>query len=395
MGLHRRAVVRHVSCRPLTLDPVPGGWGELLQHLAEPILVIDRERNLRFVNAPARRLLGYDAGEPLEGRCRHLVRGLDCEAGCPVTFALQHDLEVVEGFATEYRCRDGRSLPVRVTVVRLVDANGELVGHVEILRPEAADLGFYLVGRSRRAVELRTRIEEVARSGRHLFLIGEPVACADVARALHRVSGLPAEHFHHSRAGWQGIPVWPPGTLFLDCDDSSAIAEAPPGWRVVVAARQGATEVGDGVEVVVLPPVAERRDDLPQMLRAWVERLAPGVEVSGEALDLLCGVAAERGFEGLCGALEVAVAAGSGRLEAHDLPLRRASTDLIYELLEQPDPLSALEQRLLREVLERCGWRMQEAADRLGISRVTLWRKLREHGIEKEPAQSSGVLVNR
>jgi transcriptional regulator of acetoin/glycerol metabolism len=34
-------------------------------------------------------------------------------------------------------------------------------------------------------------------------------------------------------------------------------------------------------------------------------------------------------------------------------------------------------------VLDRSEWRMQEAADRLGISRVTLWRKLKDHGIER------------
>jgi transcriptional regulator of acetoin/glycerol metabolism len=38
---------------------------------------------------------------------------------------------------------------------------------------------------------------------------------------------------------------------------------------------------------------------------------------------------------------------------------------------------------VLREVVELCGWRMQEAADRLGISRVTLWRKMKDLGIEK------------
>jgi excisionase family DNA binding protein len=29
---------------------------------------------------------------------------------------------------------------------------------------------------------------------------------------------------------------------------------------------------------------------------------------------------------------------------------------------------------------------MQEAAERLGISRVTLWRKLKDHGIERPTA---------
>jgi DNA-binding NtrC family response regulator len=70
------------------------------------------------------------------------------------------------------------------------------------------------------------------------------------------------------------------------------------------------------------------------------------------------------------------------------LPGDAYGTAWVDELLHEPDPLTALERRLLCEVLQRCGWRMQEAADRLGISRVTLWRKLRDHGIER-PEESN------
>ena len=56
----------------------------------------------------------------------------------------------------------------------------------------------------------------------------------------------------------------------------------------------------------------------------------------------------------------------------------------VDELLRADKPLAALEERVVREVVELCGWRMQEAADRLGISRVTLWRKMKDLGIEKK-----------
>jgi transcriptional regulator of acetoin/glycerol metabolism len=62
---------------------------------------------------------------------------------------------------------------------------------------------------------------------------------------------------------------------------------------------------------------------------------------------------------------------------------------LIDELLLDDDPFAALERRLLTEVLRRSGWRMQEAADRLGVSRVTLWRKLKDHGIERPECNDS------
>jgi transcriptional regulator of acetoin/glycerol metabolism len=53
----------------------------------------------------------------------------------------------------------------------------------------------------------------------------------------------------------------------------------------------------------------------------------------------------------------------------------------VDELLRTPNPLLAAEGMLIREVLERSGWRVQDAADRLGVSRVTLWRKMRDHSI--------------
>ncbi|RLA18518.1 MAG: sigma-54-dependent Fis family transcriptional regulator, partial [Gammaproteobacteria bacterium] len=71
------------------------------------------------------------------------------------------------------------------------------------------------------------------------------------------------------------------------------------------------------------------------------------------------------------------------RLELSDLPQPSPQTLFIDHVLESDNPLGALERRLLTEVLERCDWRMQEAADRLGMSRVTLWRKTRDYGIER------------
>jgi transcriptional regulator of acetoin/glycerol metabolism len=42
-----------------------------------------------------------------------------------------------------------------------------------------------------------------------------------------------------------------------------------------------------------------------------------------------------------------------------------------------------MERRLVNEALVACDWRMQEAADVLGVSRVTLWRKVKDLGIER------------
>jgi PAS domain S-box-containing protein len=360
-------------------------WRSVLQHVTDAVLVIDRDRNLQLVNQAARQLLGYEAREQVEGRCRLTTRGVDCELTCPVTFAIQNSMEAVEGFAAEYRRRDGGTVALEVTVVRLTDSSGEHVGHVELLRPARPDPGFFLAGTSQRAFELRRRLTELARSDGPLVLVGEEPACADVAQAVHRFAGLQPGAFRRWGGTWEGDPSWPPGTVYVAGEPLGPVLAALPGFRVIASvADAAAVPAGVPVTVVQLPALGERREDLPTMVTAWVRRLRPGLRVAPEALESLCRLALDRGLVRLHEVLLVAVAVAADRLEAQDLPVRCYSTELVHQLLEKSDPLGALEKELLREVLERCSWRMQEAADRLGISRVTLWRKLREHGICKE-----------
>ena len=57
--------------------------------------------------------------------------------------------------------------------------------------------------------------------------------------------------------------------------------------------------------------------------------------------------------------------------------------------MEAPDSLltlSQLESNYIRKALEICQRNHTEAARRLGISRSTLWRKLKEYGMEAAPA---------
>ena len=101
------------------------------------------------------------------------------------------------------------------------------------------------------------------------------------------------------------------------------------------------------------------------------------------ALERLSRMAVELGFGRLQRVLHGAVAVAEDVLEEIHIPEDGYRAVLVDQLLSQRDPFAALEQRLIEEVLDRSGWRMQEAADLLGISRVTLWRKLKDHGIER------------
>ena len=365
-------------------DLLGGGWLQVLDELGEAVIVLDHQRILRHVNHAARRLLGYEEGQTIGGRCKLTTRGVDCENACPLTFALETGMEAVQNFATVYHSVDGRALHLDVTVVPLTDACGEFAGAVEVLRPNRPQPGFFTCGRSETAVGLQRRVAELADLDGDLVLVGETPSCLDVARTIHRFSGLPDGLFRVWRGDWDDTTPWPPGTVYAYGHDALGELEAdrPEGWRIIVGTPNHGAEL-DGAEVWELPHIQELSSDLPWMLGTWVDELAPGKSVSAAALEQLVLMALENGLEALEQTLITSLAAASDRVEIDHLPLDGHRTALVDELMKTGNPLAALEERVLREVVERCGWRMQEAAERLGISRVTLWRKMKDLGIEK------------
>lgn len=46
--------------------------------------------------------------------------------------------------------------------------------------------------------------------------------------------------------------------------------------------------------------------------------------------------------------------------------------------------LAGRERRAIIETLQHTGWRLADAARHLGISRTTLWRRLKEYGVRRE-----------
>jgi len=376
------------------VDLLGTSWTQILHHVEDGVLILDSQRTLKFANQRARQLLGYNDDQQVGGRCRLTTRGLDCENACPLTFALEGGLRQVENFSTVYHTNDGTPVPLSVTVIPLLDDGGEFGGAVEILRPTEPDPGFLLAGRSELSTELRATIGRLARTTDHVVLVGEAAVCADVARAFHRLSGVADALYHSWPGSWSLLPEWPPGTVFAYGDGAAAALDGnlPEGWRVIggVANHSDLPRRRDvSFEFIELPRAADLGEDLPLVLAAWIERLAPRTSVTPEALARLSRMARELGFERIQKVLHAAVGSAHDHLDETHIPSDGYGTELVDELLQESDPLAALEKRLIREVLDRSGWRMQEAADRLGISRVTLWRKLKDHGIERPESPES------
>jgi len=369
-------------------DVLEGPWAEVLEHIGEAVMILDNKRILRFVNERARRLFGYEEDQPIGGRCKLTARGVDCENACPLTFALESDLDRVEDFSTIYHTRDGRPVPLKVTVVPIKGPDGEFRGALEILRPTEPDSGFMLAGKSETAQVFRRMVIDAAGSDDHIVLTGESPACADVARSIHRFSGLTDSLFHTWTGSWDDIKPWPPGTTFATREraDEVLISNPPEGWRVIaVLDGEGIPSQGNALSYrqIEVPAAAEVVDDLPLIIAAWLDEMAPDLAVQPRALERLSRMTRDLGFEGLQPVLHAAIAAADGQLDEHHLPQDGYRTAYVDELLAQDDPLAALERRLIYEVLERSCWKMQDAADRLGISRVTLWRKMKDQGIER------------
>ena len=363
-------------------------WREVLAHVSDGVIVMDHERQLLFANHRARRLFAFKEGEIVSGRCRLNTKGVDCEIACPLTFALEQGQTEVRDFETVYESRDGRAVPLRVTVLPLFDQDGKFSGAIEILRERGVDHGFYLAGKGPESAGLKNRLAVISGGVSDVILVGERSARQDVARTLHRLTGLGNDQFRLWPTSEDDYQSSKAGMCFADDGQTSALweRELPTGWRRVfgVSDLNGIRPSAEqDVDIVHLPSPEVLQDDLPLQVAAWVRQFQEDLEISAEALARLIEIALERGFDGVAEILPAAIAVANRRLELNDLPQPTSQALFIDHVLETEDPLGTLERRLLAEVLKRCEWRMQEAADRLGMSRVTLWRKTRDYGIER------------
>lgn len=178
---------------------------------------------------------------------------------------------------------------------------------------------------------------------------------------------------------------------------------------------------------IYVPPLRERQEDIPALVSHFIARLAPEackrvVGISDEALDLLRGYSWPGNIRQLENAIYRAVVlTDSAYLEPADFPQVVAQTagrdDAVRLVASSPTPsspvhidaataaprqveerhairdrfvdadgevasLGAVERELIVFALQHYGGRMSRVARALGIGRSTLYRKLREYGLD-------------
>ena len=310
-----------------------------------------------------------------------------------------------------------------------------------------------ILGRSRPMQALFQMLDTVARSSSTILVTGETGTGKEVvARAIHHNSPrranrfvalncsaipetlLEAELFGHVRGAFTGavgarqgrFEQAHKGTLFLDEVGTMSVSLQT---KVLRALQEREFErVGDSQTIKVdvrviaatnsdllgmvaegtfrkdlyyrlnvipldLPPLRERRDDIPILVTHFLHKFAPDdvIHVSQGAMRVLMAYHWPGNVRQLENAVERAIALGGERQEIDiaDLPPEMRSeqesqtapsVDLPEDGLDLPGHLAAVERDLVRRALDRTGGNRNKAADLLRIKRTTLVEKLRRIG---------------
>ncbi|MEQ1504513.1 MAG: sigma-54 dependent transcriptional regulator [Myxococcota bacterium] len=310
-----------------------------------------------------------------------------------------------------------------------------------------------LVWRSARMAEVLDRVRRAADSDATVVLLGESGTGKErLARRVHDGSPrasrpfvpvhlaalaegvLESELFGHEKGAFTGATARHPGrfeqahggTLFLDevaeidlrvqvkllrvlqertVERVGGRTSVPIDVRLVAATHKDLErEVTDGrfredlfyrldVVRIVVPPLRERREDIPVLLGAFLERFAvrygrPVPDVGPDLLQALLAWDWPGNVRELENAAERLVVLGRGTVTLDDIPARIARRPATAEVppgdLDLTAYLEDLEQTLLRRALTRSGGNKAQAARSLGLSREALRYKLQKYGIDGE-----------
>jgi DNA-binding NtrC family response regulator len=156
---------------------------------------------------------------------------------------------------------------------------------------------------------------------------------------------------------------------------------------------------------VFLPPLRERKEDIPPLVQHFLEKYAAengkaGIEIKAEALDLLMDYGWPGNVRELENTIERAVVLGSGNSIGADLipdHIRTAPTFRIPNFVVPPEGLSlkevitSVERRLIESTLEAAGGVQKRAAELLKIKPTTLNEMIKRHDIDARRKRSYGT----
>lgn len=307
-----------------------------------------------------------------------------------------------------------------------------------------------IVGKHPRMKEILSFLPDIAESESSVLIEGPTGSGKElIARAIHNLSPrkegpfiavncaalpetlLESELFGYAKGAFTGAMRNKPGrfllanggTIFLDEISSTSLAfqadllrvlekgEFTPlgetktmkaDFRVVAATNMGLKKLVRGdkfredlyyrlnVVRIALPSLRERKEDIPLLVNHFIRKFnvfrGKNIEdITPEVLSFLM----DYPFPGNIRELENIIEFAFVKCKGPVIDLGHLPQDLWAEENEEPAYLSGrelLEAQKIRATLDRCPNHRDEAARALGMSRATLWRKMKKYGIDAEKA---------
>ena len=329
-------------------------------------------------------------------------------------------------------------------LLEIVNGAATQIRQLRSIHAEAGDAAFPIVFRSPAMARLLAMAGEVAPTTASVLIAGASGTGKELlARAIHAISGrgqrpfvpvdcgaipeglMESELFGHRRGAFTGsiadkagiFEEADGGTLFLDEVGNLPASmqakllrflqdrrfrrvgdtvERSVDVRVVSASNRDLAEaVAEGafredlyyrlaVISLAIPALRERREDIPPLVYHFIRQFnaEAGYAVEGvrqDALELLVDHPWPGNVRQLENVVERAVILRkAGLVQPSDLPPEMGST----AAGDSSRSLDELERQHILQLLEECGGNRSRVARILGISRRTVYRKLREYGID-------------
>jgi PAS domain S-box-containing protein len=382
---------------------------------------------------------------PGEKWCKLFQEGMVKAKKCLITHKDHRSVSVVKN-ATVLRGPDGRIIGAVETLTDISDfvrQQEEIMALRKTL--DLSDNYFGILGKSAPMQRLFEMIESVAQSDAPVIINGQSGTGKEmVARAIHWASPrqdkpfikvscaalnenlLETELFGHVKGAYTGadrsrvgrFEAAHGGSIFLD-----EIGDIPPATQVKllrVLEEKEIERVGDHTPIpvdvriitatnknledlvargafredlyfrihvfpITIPPLRERPEDIPIIIQHFVEQnhATSGKKIAGlspEAIDRLTSYTWPGNVRELRNAIEYAlVLCPGGEIGAHHLPHKIAPTS---DCPPPAEPQEARERDELVQVLRQVGGNQSAAARQLGVSRVTVWKRMKKHHID-------------
>ena len=154
---------------------------------------------------------------------------------------------------------------------------------------------------------------------------------------------------------------------------------------------------------LTIPPLSERREDIPYLIEHFIQRFNAkrGKRIQG-VTPAVMAILMRHDFPGNARELENLIEycfalCHNGLIEVRHLPEDLQARHHSFASLHQPDSITPLQQseaNAIRVALSQSEGHQGRAAEELGISRATLWRKMNKYGIHADEFQSNRANVS-